>query len=150
SSAPRRTTRCRAAGTRCGACGGWSLVGGRSAYGTQREKREERIERRGERTWVSTHFSPLSSRLKASPLRLLPFDRLEQRLEVAGAKALGALALDDLVEQRRPVLDRLGEDLQQVALVVAVDQDAQLRQRRQVLVDRADPLGHRVVVRLRH
>ena len=39
--------------------------------------------------------------LQIPPRRLLPLDRLEQRLEVALAEALGALPLDDLVEQRR-------------------------------------------------
>jgi hypothetical protein len=34
--------------------------------------------------------------------------------------------LDQLEEDRRPVLDRLGEDLQQVAVLVPVSQDAQL------------------------
>ena len=57
--------------------------------------------------------------------RLLALDRLEQGLEVALAEAARAVALDDLEEQRRAVADRLGEDLQQVALVVAVDQDAE-------------------------
>src|SRR5215831_8161689 len=47
---------------------------------------------------------------------LLPLDRLEQRLEVAFAKALRAVPLDQLEEDRRPVLHRLGEDLQQVAV----------------------------------
>ena len=36
------------------------------------------------------------------------------------------VALDRLQEQRRPVLHDLGEDLQQVTLVVVVDQDVQL------------------------
>ena len=60
--------------------------------------------------------------------RLLALDRLEQRLEVPLAEAPRAVALDDLEEQRRPVLDRLGEDLQHVAFVVAVDEDAELGQ----------------------
>ena len=47
---------------------------------------------------------------------------------------LRAPALDDLEEQCRPILDRLGEDLEQVALVVAVDQDSQLGQLVQVFL----------------
>lgn len=35
------------------------------------------------------------------------------------------VALDNLVEERGPVLNRLGEDLEQVALIVVVDQDVQ-------------------------
>src|SRR5689334_7463785 len=54
---------------------------------------------------------------------LLPLDGLEERLEVALAEAERAMPLDQLEEHRRPVLDRLGEDLQQVPVFVAVDQD---------------------------
>ena len=57
---------------------------------------------------------------------LLPLDRLEKRLEVALAEPLRAVPLDQLEEDRRPVLHRLGEDLQQVAVLVPVGQDAQL------------------------
>src|SRR6266403_1878944 len=61
-------------------------------------------------------------RSEIPPRRLLPLDGLEQRPEVALAEAPGALALDDLVEHRRPVLDRLGEDLQQVPGRIPVHQ----------------------------
>ena len=36
------------------------------------------------------------------------------------------MPLDELEEHGRPVADRLGEDLQQVAVLVPVDQDAPL------------------------
>ena len=74
----------------------------------------------------------------ASPSGCRCEPRPEQGLEVADAEAGGAVALDDLVEQRRAVLDGLGEDLQQVALVVAVDEDAELLQLVPGLVDLAD------------
>ncbi len=51
---------------------------------------------------------------------LLPLDRLEQRLEVPLAEPLRAVPLDQLEEHGRPVLDRLGEDLQQVPVLVPV------------------------------
>src|SRR5215472_15970761 len=51
---------------------------------------------------------------------LFPLDRLEQRLEVALAEPLRAVPLDQLEEHGRPVLDRLGEHLQQVAVLVPV------------------------------
>src|SRR5215218_8501724 len=51
---------------------------------------------------------------------LLPLDRLEQGLEVALAEAEGAVSLDQLEEDRRSVLDGLGEDLEEVAVLVAV------------------------------
>src|SRR3954471_13538127 len=70
---------------------------------------------------------------------LLALDRLEEGLEVALAEAERAVSLDELVEDRGTVADRLGEDLQQVAVLVAVDQDGALLQ----LLDRhphlADP-----------
>ena len=49
---------------------------------------------------------------------LFALDRLEERLEVAVAEAASAVALDHLEEQGRPVLRRLREDLEQVAVVV--------------------------------
>src|SRR5690606_19733398 len=66
--------------------------------------------------------SPASEHAAA---HLVALDALEQRLEVAFAEALVALALDDLEEDRA---DRvLGEDLQQLALAgfrIGIDQDA--------------------------
>ena len=43
---------------------------------------------------------------EVAALGLLALDRFEQRLEVADAEAARALALDDLEEDRRAVLDR--------------------------------------------
>ena len=83
------------------------------------------------------------------PQRLLALDRLEERLEVALAEAARAVALDDLEEDRRPVAERLREDLQQVALVVAVDEDAEPAQVVERLVDLADALGQLRVVGVR-
>src|ERR687885_2998264 len=87
-----------------------------------------------------------SGGLQVAPLGLLALDRLEQRLEVAVAEAARAVALDDLQEHRRAVADRLREDLQQVALVVSVDEDAEAAQVREVLVDLPDPGGDLLVV----
>ena len=56
---------------------------------------------------------------------LFALDRLEQRLEVALAEGARAVALDHLEEERRPVLHRLREDLEQVPVLVAVDEDAE-------------------------
>ena len=70
---------------------------------------------------------------------LLALDGLEQGLEVALAEAERAVPLDQLEEHGRAVPDRPGEDLQQIAVLVAVDEDAALLQ----LLDRhphvADP-----------
>src|SRR5690349_5510825 len=79
-----------------------------------------------------------SQRLEVAALGLLALDGLEQGLEVAVAEAARAVALDDLEEQRGAVAGRLREDLQQVALVVAVDEDALLLEVGQLALD----LGH--------
>src|SRR5688572_28858012 len=80
-------------------------------------------------------------RLEVAAALLLALDGLEQRLEVADAKATRSMALDDLEEEGRPVLHRLGEDLEEVALLVAIGLDAKLLER----VDRhayvPDPIG---------
>src|SRR5688500_15250858 len=55
-------------------------------------------------------------RLKISSQVLLALERLEQRLEVAGAEALRSLSLDDLVKQSRPVFHWLREDLEEIPL----------------------------------
>jgi hypothetical protein len=74
---------------------------------------------------------PFRGCLQSTPRRIWSRSmRLEQRLEVALAEALVALALDDLEEDRA---DRVGgEDLQQLALLglrVGVDQDLVPRNR---------------------
>src|SRR4051794_3340388 len=81
---------------------------------------------------------------------LLALDGLEQGLEVAGAEPLGPFALDDLEEDGRPVGDRLGEDLQQVPVVVAVDEDAEPLQLVPRQVELGEPHPHVVVVAVRH
>jgi len=59
--------------------------------------------------------------LEIAAERLFALDRLEQRLEIPFAEAAAAVALDHFEEQRGPILDRLGEDLQQISLLVAID-----------------------------
>jgi hypothetical protein len=61
----------------------------------------------------------------AAPL-LFQLNRLEQGLEIAFAKTAAAVTLDDFDEDGWAVLDGAGEDLQQVALIVPVHQNAQL------------------------
>src|SRR3954451_20073409 len=84
--------------------------------------------------------------LQGSAQRLFALDGLEERLEVAVAEAACAVALDDLEEDRRAVADRLGEDLQEVALVVAVDEAAEPLEVLEVLGDLAHPRGGVLVV----
>src|SRR3979411_1193635 len=59
---------------------------------------------------------------------LFAFDGLEQRLEVALPKAFGTFALDDLEEHRRPVGQRLCEDLQQETVLVPINEDSEFGQ----------------------
>src|SRR6185312_15670481 len=88
----------------------------------------------------------LSWGLEVAARRLLALDGLEQRFEVALAKAARALTLDDLEEHRRAILLVAGEDLQQIAVVIAIHQDAQLRQFVNRLVNLTDaPLQFIVV-----
>src|SRR5205823_9124727 len=63
--------------------------------------------------------------LEVAAQGLFALDRLEQRLEVALAEGRRPVALDHLEEDRRPVLRRLREDLEQVPVLVTVGQDLQ-------------------------
>src|SRR5215211_7925689 len=87
-----------------------------------------------------TSARPKRRSLQVPAQRLLALDRLEERLEVALAEAARAVALDHLEEQRRPVLRRLREDLEEVAVVVAVGEDPEPPEVRVVLVDLADAI----------
>jgi DNA-binding CsgD family transcriptional regulator len=92
-------------------------------------------------------FRPREACLQVAAALLLALDGLEQRLEVALAEAERAVPLDQLEEHRRPVADRLGEDLQQVPVVVPVHQDAPRCQLFHRYPDGADPgAQHRVGV----
>ena len=67
-------------------------------------------------THLEDHFinerDEVSCHSEVPPLVLLELDTLEERLEVARPESLVAVALDQLDEHRRPVLQRLREDLQ--------------------------------------
>src|SRR6266850_1782016 len=79
---------------------------------------------------------------------LLALDRLEQRLEVPLAEAPCTVALDHLEEKRRAILRGLREDLEEVAVLVAVGEDAQPAEVVPVLADLADALADVLVVRV--
>src|SRR5436305_4972067 len=90
----------------------------------------------------------VAKRSEIAAERLLALDRFEERLEVAVPEAARAVTLDHLEEERRPVLRRLREDLQQVAVVVAVGEDPQSLQVVPALVDLADAARCLLVVRV--
>src|SRR5947207_9557437 len=93
-----------------------------------------------------TGTSNSSRKLEIAAECLLALDRLEERFEVSFAEAARAVALDHLEEERRPVLRRLREDLQQVALLVAVGEDPQPLEIVPVLADLTDAgLGVEVI-----
>src|ERR1700743_3071622 len=73
--------------------------------------------------------------LKITPFRLLALDGLEESFEVALSKAAASFPLDDLEEKSRPIFHRASEDLQHIAFVVAVHQDAEFLEFFQRLLD---------------
>lgn len=93
-------------------------------------------------------------RLQVSPLRLLPLNSFKQTLEVTRSKPVKFVPLDDLDEHRRPIHQRLGEQLQQISLLIIVNQDIQPLQRLKLLLQlpvpllRLEAVPHRLVVRV--
>src|SRR5262245_55495734 len=89
--------------------------------------------------------APLGRRLQRAAADLVELHRLEQRLEVALAEALVALALDELEEDRPD--HRLGEDLEQQASgTAAVDEDRALPELADRLAVARQPLVEQLVV----
>src|SRR6266540_1270968 len=126
---------------------GWDMVAGPPwLRGKSRgsERRREPFSRRPPCRYES------GLALQVAAERLFALQGHEQRLEVPLPEAAGAVPLDQLEEHRRPVLRHLGEDLQQVALIVAVGQHAQLLQAPQVEVEVGEPLRQVAVVGVRH
>lgn len=78
--------------------------------------------------------------LEIPSLLLLEFESFEEGLEVALAEGLAAAAADDLEEERGAVLEGLGEELEEVALIVGVDEDAELADGLVVLADGLVPV----------
>src|SRR5205823_12685529 len=107
---------------------------------------------RSEATWRSRLdcFASLAMTVwcsENSAAHLIELDALEQRLEIALAEALVALALDDLEEDRTDHV--LGENLQQQALPLgggAVHQYAALLQFADALLMAFDALGQQLVI----
>lgn len=61
--------------------------------------------------------------IKITPSGLLILNGLEETLEIAHTEAVVVISLDDLNEDSWSVFQRLGEELQEVTLIVVVDQD---------------------------
>src|SRR6201995_1817463 len=93
---------------------------------------------------------PPPAALEIPTERLLALNRLKQRLEVPLAKAAASLALNDLVEDCRPVLYRSREDLQHVSFIVAIDQNTEPLQLLNRLINFAHAALQLCIVRVRH
>ena len=76
-----------------------------------------------------------SCNLEVSTSGLLTFNGLEERLEVASTESVVVVALDDFQEDSGAVLAGLGEDLEEVALVVVIDEDVELLNDGDVFLD---------------
>ena len=64
---------------------------------------------------------------------LIQLNTLEQSFEVAGPETLMVISLDDLEEDSWPILHRLREDLQEIAIVIIINQNLQFLQFCQIL-----------------
>src|SRR5207253_5051202 len=91
----------------------------------ERRRREPRAESEAGEGLQPRAESEAGEGLQIAAESLLALDGLEEGLEVAVAEAAGAVTLDHLEEERRPILRGFREDLQQIAVVVAVGQDAE-------------------------
>jgi hypothetical protein len=90
--------------------------------------------------------------LQISSLSLFPLNGLKEAPEVASAKPVKVVPLDDFNKHRRAIHEWLREELQQIATFVEVDQDVQALDGVKVL-DQLDgrplqPLSHVGVVRV--
>src|SRR5260221_14622646 len=83
---------------------------------------------------IKRHNASLRS-LQVAALLLLVFEGLEQRLEVAHAEALAAVAFDHFDEGGGTILNWFAEYLQQIALVIEIDQDAKFLDLLEVFLD---------------
>src|SRR5947208_611965 len=72
--------------------------------------------------------------------------RSEKGLKIPFSERPRSAPLDDLEKYRRPVFDRLREDLEHVAIVIPVNQNAKFFQLFDRFVDRADALLKVLVV----
>src|SRR5581483_4021520 len=120
-----------------------------SGSAASRRTRSARSTSRAYGHLTSLEGGEVATVLEVPAAGLLALDRLEERLEVALAEAHRPVPLDQLEEHRRPVLHRLGEDLQQVAVLVAVGEDLQLAQLVQRHPRITDPRAELVVVGVR-
>ena len=71
---------------------------------------------------------------KVAARGLVSLNRFEERFEVASSKSIVVSALDHLKEKRGAVLERFGEDLQEVTLVIVIDENPLTLDRVEVLL----------------
>ena len=66
---------------------------------------------------------------------LIELDALKQSFKVASSESLMVVSLDDLNEDCWTILDRFGEDLQKISVVIVVNENFQLLQHRNIFFD---------------
>ena len=71
---------------------------------------------------------------KVAARGLVSLNRFEERFEVASSESIVVSALDHLKEKRGAVLERFGEDLQEVTLVIIIDENSLTLDRVEVLL----------------
>ena len=82
---------------------------------------------------TSAVYKNMSRTSQISSRGLIQLNTLEQSFEVAGPETLMVISLDDLEEDSWPILHRLREDLQEIAIVIIINQNLQFLQFCQVL-----------------
>src|SRR6478672_796306 len=87
-----------------------------------------------------------SSSLQVAPRFLFLLQRFEERLEIALAETLRPFALDYFEKECGPVFNWLGENLEEITLVIPIDENAEASERPEILIDVTYPLRQRVVV----
>src|ERR1700722_7112797 len=90
----------------------------------------------------------ISSMLEVAAFALFALDGFKQRLKVSFAETAAPFALNDFEEERRTIFDRPSENLQHVALVIPIDENAKFLQLVDRLINDADALLQFGVVRV--
>src|SRR5438132_650904 len=88
----------------------------------------------------------LHALLEIAALRLFLFYRLEESFEIALSKRLATSPLYQFEEECRSVLERFGEDLEHVSLLILVDQNAEFLEVVYALADSSHSLRQFCVV----
>src|SRR6185295_9233879 len=81
---------------------------------------------------------------------LFHLDRFKESPEVAFAKALRAMALDDFNEHRRAILNRTGKDLQEITLIIPIYKNALIMDFFHIFLDTAHAVREHLIIGIGH